>query len=564
MSIEEKPLEGEPAPVFFSLKPAARILDCLIFALVALCALHIVMRTAFIAHMEGGQPPFTMPAGWIWLGTATDDLHIMTGLACLGVLALWLKKARRNIDALQIKGAVSEADVGQSILLLPNSFVFTYDRVLSDIWFLTATPPSGFGDNRRPSRWAPFVFWVAMMTLTIVHIVYYNLSARYYGTGSSTGQLFVSYVSLVLFMAVILTALLGRHIIVRITAGQEELYATPQQYRQSEGSVAAWSGSLRKYAGLLLIVFSSMIAGFFVTHYAPKIFVPMAEQQVRADISAVSRTHFLNDDFATLEKDIADYRGNLKKTPAGVMMLDYYYKGIEDGIAYTLSSPEEGMPELTRKITAWQQAYPSSAAAHLAQGLGYLIMGAYQPALGVMEKNKPLLATDPAYYYYMMKLAREMNWEKSRFMPLLDAAIASHPYYFSNYFAASDYFIGFPDRAASIEALAARAADVTSVRFGDSLYARVYWNVSQMMPNAQFLSDPRIWPRMKSGLQRVVSDHPDIWNVNAFARFACLAGDKETARPLMARIEGQASASAWWSSGSTDLYGSCVRWSMSE
>ena len=62
------------------------------------------------------------------------------------------------------------------------------------------------------------------------------------------------------------------------------------------------------------------------------------------------------------------------------------------------------------------------------------------------------------------------------------------------------------------------------------------------------------WPRMKSGFEHIVKDHPDPWNLNNFAKFACMARDRDTLRGLMARIQ-PAVLAAW---GNMGFYQSCV------
>jgi hypothetical protein len=60
---------------------------------------------------------------------------------------------------------------------------------------------------------------------------------------------------------------------------------------------------------------------------------------------------------------------------------------------------------------------------------------------------------------------------------------------------------------------------------------------------------------MKSGFERMISDYPDPWNVNNFAKFACIAGDGATLFRLTERIGDRPIMAAWQSA---EYYGQCV------
>jgi len=53
------------------------------------------------------------------------------------------------------------------------------------------------------------------------------------------------------------------------------------------------------------------------------------------------------------------------------------------------------------------------------------------------------------------------------------------------------------------------------------------------------------WSRMKAGFEELVSAYPDPWNINNFARFACIAGDWRTMGRLSEKI-GEAPIPAAW------------------
>ena len=50
---------------------------------------------------------------------------------------------------------------------------------------------------------------------------------------------------------------------------------------------------------------------------------------------------------------------------------------------------------------------------------------------------------------------------------------------------------------------------------------------------------------MRKAFEDLVARHPDPWNKNVFATFACRARDKETSGRLLAELGASASLGAW-------------------
>ena len=83
------------------------------------------------------------------------------------------------------------------------------------------------------------------------------------------------------------------------------------------------------------------------------------------------------------------------------------------------------------------------------------------------------------------------------------------------------------------------------------MYARTAWEYWSM----DMFSSGRVrWEPMKRGFDEIVTSNPDPWNVNSYARIACIAGDWETARSMLPRIE-KPIPDAW----GTPTYRDCVR-----
>lgn len=91
---------------------------------------------------------------------------------------------------------------------------------------------------------------------------------------------------------------------------------------------------------------------------------------------------------------------------------------------------------------------------------------------------------------------------------------------------------------------------------GNSMYARLYWFVDGELPEGVKLFKDTLatWPKMKKGFEDLVTRHPKSkWNLNNFARFACMAGDKKTFLALRRQISKDVMDAAWSQNTSLDL-----------
>jgi hypothetical protein len=84
------------------------------------------------------------------------------------------------------------------------------------------------------------------------------------------------------------------------------------------------------------------------------------------------------------------------------------------------------------------------------------------------------------------------------------------------------------------------------------LYARLQWAASGDM----FTSGRTDWARMKAGFERMIALHPDHWNLNNYAKFACMAGDWSKVLELRQRIGDHVLESAWF--GNRDAAEACA------
>ena len=81
---------------------------------------------------------------------------------------------------------------------------------------------------------------------------------------------------------------------------------------------------------------------------------------------------------------------------------------------------------------------------------------------------------------------------------------------------------------------------------GVGMYARIYWYASQAQFDDDLFGKSMVdWPKMKAGFEDVISRYPDSWNINNYAKFACLAKDKNKTSELFKRIGDTVVIQAW-------------------
>ncbi|PYK13089.1 MAG: cytoplasmic protein, partial [Verrucomicrobia bacterium] len=295
------------------------------------------------------------------------------------------------------------------------------------------------------------------------------------------------------------------------------------------------------------------------------------EMEERAAISSATQSAFVLEDFSRLEEASDGYRRTKSRTPSGLWKLTLFQAAIYGAIRESARGRERetAFRDLESKTTRWVQRYPNSPSAHIAhssvfiqhawaiRGSGYASTvkpEAWEPfrryiamARANLETHKSIAAVDPRWYELMLSVARDESWERDEFDRLLDEALNREPLFYQTYFLALEYLLPkWHGGKHDIEDFARRAVERTSSQEGQGMYARIYWFASQAQFKNQLFSDSMVvWPHMKSGFDDVIARYPDAWNLNNYAKFACLAGDKAKARELLERIKSAIVAEAW-------------------
>lgn len=174
-------------------------------------------------------------------------------------------------------------------------------------------------------------------------------------------------------------------------------------------------------------------------------------------------------------------------------------------------------------------------------------------------KTPMATARDPEWYRAMLDLlpnsSRNTPGSMARY---LNEGAGRYPDYEDLYFTAAWYqtpdYLEMPDARDRT----ARDASARPGKDAAALYARIYWYLDQMDYHGKlFETGFADWPTMRTSFSSLVARYPDPWNVNAYAYYACKAGDYATMAELLARIGDDVVASSWGQSGA-DTYAECA------
>jgi len=96
------------------------------------------------------------------------------------------------------------------------------------------------------------------------------------------------------------------------------------------------------------------------------------------------------------------------------------------------------------------------------------------------------------------------------------------------------------------EAFAQQTADARGGEEGDILYMAIARSQAAT-EGAEFFRNTRIsFPRMKRGFEASLRRYPDyVWEMNSYCYFACIAGDRDTARQLFQKIGDRWEKEVW-------------------
>jgi hypothetical protein len=272
----------------------------------------------------------------------------------------------------------------------------------------------------------------------------------------------------------------------------------------------------------------------------------------------------LGNDYDALEELGRQFRTSKERLPEGLWKLQFYYAALARP-PKEVSGGEEWTYWLGL-LQNWKQARPGSVAAPIALAAAHighawagrggefaaqvtepgweLYRQRIAAARRLLEQSEAQCSADPHWHTLMMRVARAQSWDGTAMQQLFERAIAREPAYHPHYFERAQQLLPrWFGRAGELEEFAARFADT------EGLYARIAWSVRWTAPDETFFQRYRFsWPRIRESYRQLEAQHPDSnWNLNQFCWFACMAGDRATARELFQRIGVNWVAECWQS-----------------
>lgn len=259
-------------------------------------------------------------------------------------------------------------------------------------------------------------------------------------------------------------------------------------------------------------------------------------------------------DFAGLEAMAEDYRSSKARTSSGLYKLTLFYSGIFKAFCYN-GTDDRYWDGAERHAQTWVDRYPQSPTAHLAfaqvlrnRARSFGISGSpsdHDTARKhitrtrlYLESHESIAQQDPRWYEMMIGVARAERWPEESATKLIDEAVGRMPWYYPIYFAATDYFLSTSyDGAGRIERFSRAAVSRTQAAEGWGLYARIHWYASQTEYGDDLFARSLLnWDDMKTGMDDVLRQFPDSWNIANFLQFACLKGDDVKVKDLASRM----------------------------
>ena len=148
----------------------------------------------------------------------------------------------------------------------------------------------------------------------------------------------------------------------------------------------------------------------------------------------------------------------------------------------------------------------------------------------------------------MQSVALGQSWAADRYMALLRQGMQEHPHL---YRIIDDGMIFFSPKwggsLGAVEQYAQRMQAAYRPELGDSIYARLYWWYADFYPEPDLRQNTEVdWSRLQASMLAAAKAYPDAWNLAAFARLSCGAGDYETMRGWMRTFASEIRVEHWF------------------
>ncbi len=260
-------------------------------------------------------------------------------------------------------------------------------------------------------------------------------------------------------------------------------------------------------------------------------------------------------DFQELERLYAIYaKPGVRSELTGTPRVEHFWMGINRVDNSSLKVSEAYYLQLDALTGQWAREHPHSVLAQLLhvqalrshawfyRGNGYAdtvspagwagFRKYLDQALDELRRTQTLAASDASWNQLMLTTGRDLGWDQRALMGVFEAGIAKDPDYDDLYFFMEEAMLPkWGGDLGSMERFIAGVVKKTRERRGLEMYARLYAGISYgELHQKLFSSTNASWPSMKAGFEDLLKRYPHADHRNAFAYFACMAGDRATLR----------------------------------
>ncbi len=225
--------------------------------------------------------------------------------------------------------------------------------------------------------------------------------------------------------------------------------------------------------------------------------------------------------------------------------------------------------EYIGKLEQWARAYPESPTPRVALGNLYvswawkargggwgsevteegwrLMRERLEKAREHLEDAERLPVKDPELYRAFLSVALGQGWPREEMEAVFKKGVELDPDY-QQLYESKAYFLlpRWYGEPGEWEAFAQQTADARGGEEGDILYMAIARSQAAT-EGAEFFRNTRIsYQRMKLGFEASLRRYPDyVWEMNSYCYFACIAGDRDTARQLFQKIGDRWEKEVW-------------------
>jgi len=156
----------------------------------------------------------------------------------------------------------------------------------------------------------------------------------------------------------------------------------------------------------------------------------------------------------------------------------------------------------------------------------------------INEPLPPGVSDDPTRHNLRLTLANARGVEREQFEDIFQEALRQSPGYYHHYAIKAGYLHPkWHGEEGEWQRFITEVADMNPGNEGATIYTRTVWSMFLSDDWKDFEGSAVSWDKMKAGFAEIDRNYPDSpWIMNTTAKFACRAGDRETAIAMFKRI----------------------------